>query len=90
MNEDIRLFLDNLKLTMQIEMNALKEKQNENRKDILQNQKEVNALTIRTTVSEENIKNMQKILDKINGNTTWILRLIISVIVMAILGLLFR
>lgn len=90
MNEDIRLFLDNLKLTMQIEMNALKEKQNENKKDILQNQKEVNALTIRTTVSEENIKNMQKILDKINGNTTWILRLIISVIVMAILGLLFR
>jgi hypothetical protein len=41
----------------------------------------------RIAVAESNIKEIYKTLDKINNNTTWILRLIIGAIVAALLGL---
>lgn len=44
----------------------------------------------RLAVAESNIKEIYKTLDKINNNTTWILRLIIGTIIAALLGLIIQ
>lgn len=47
----------------------------------------VAALESRVAVTESDIKNITKTLDKIDNNTTWLLRIMISAIVVALLGL---
>ncbi|HDR8470168.1 TPA: hemolysin XhlA family protein [Bacillus cereus] len=43
-----------------------------------------------TTINEKDISTINKQLEKISTNTTWILRIVISAIVMAVLGLILK
>ena len=45
---------------------------------------------MRLVIAETNIKEIYKTLDKINNNTTWILRIIIGAIVGALLALVIK
>ncbi|HEB4951915.1 hemolysin XhlA family protein [Bacillus thuringiensis] len=53
-------------------------------------QRDIRNLETRTTVNEKDIVNINKLLDKISANTTWILRIIIGTIVAGLLGLLMK
>ncbi|HDR6218509.1 hemolysin XhlA family protein [Bacillus cereus group sp. BceL212] len=53
-------------------------------------QRDIRSLETRTTVNEKDIVNINKLLDKISANTTWILRIIIGAIVAGLLGLLMK
>ncbi|HDR6319111.1 TPA: hypothetical protein QCU53_006070 [Bacillus thuringiensis] len=52
--------------------------------------RDIRNLEIRTTINEKDISTINKQLEKISLNTTWILRIVISAIVMAVLGLVFK
>ncbi|MCU0095925.1 MULTISPECIES: hemolysin XhlA family protein [Bacillus] len=58
------------------EIDSLKAEQKEIMRDI-------RNLEMRTTVNEKDIATINKQLEKISANTTWILRIIISAIVMS-------
>ncbi|MED1115885.1 hemolysin XhlA family protein [Bacillus paramycoides] len=60
------------------------------RQDIKDIHLEIKSLEMRTTGNEKDIININKQLDKISANTTWILRLIVGGIVGAILTLLLK
>ncbi|MGE6348593.1 hemolysin XhlA family protein [Bacillus mycoides] len=47
-------------------------------------------LEMRTTINEKDIATINEQLEKISTNTTWILRIIISAIVMSVLGLILK
>lgn len=49
--------------------------------------RDIRNLETRTTINEKDIATINKQLEKISLNTTWILRIVISAIVMAVLGL---
>ncbi|MFP3415007.1 hemolysin XhlA family protein [Bacillus sp. SIMBA_074] len=51
---------------------------------------DIRNLDIRTTSHDREIININKTLDKISANTTWILRIIIGAIVTALIGLLLK
>lgn len=51
---------------------------------------DIKSLEIRTTGNEKDIININKQLDKISANTTWILRLIVGGIVGAVLTFLLK
>ncbi|ANT40255.1 MULTISPECIES: hemolysin XhlA family protein [Bacillus cereus group] len=53
-------------------------------------QRDIRNLETRTTVNEKDIVNINKQLEKISANTTWILRIIIGAIVAGLLGLLMK
>ncbi|MFK4380158.1 putative membrane protein [Bacillus sp. RC218] len=53
-------------------------------------QRDIRNIETRTTVNEKDIVNINKLLDKISANTTWILRIIIGAIVTALIGLLMK
>lgn len=53
-------------------------------------QREVRDLATRVTVSEREIMSINKTLDKISANTTWILRIIVSAIVVGLLSLIIK
>ncbi|CAM3936393.1 hemolysin XhlA family protein [Bacillus paramycoides] len=53
-------------------------------------QRDIRNIETRTTVNEKDIVNINKLLDKISANTTWILRIIIGAIVAGLLGLLMK
>ncbi|PHC36240.1 hypothetical protein COF09_29380 [Bacillus toyonensis] len=52
--------------------------------------RELRNLETRTIMNEKDILTINKQLEKINTNTTWILRIVISAIVMAVLGLILK
>ncbi|PFS62575.1 hypothetical protein COK41_15920 [Bacillus cereus] len=52
--------------------------------------RDIRNLETRTTINEKDISTINKQLEKISLNTTWILRLVISAIVMAVLGLIIK
>lgn len=52
--------------------------------------RDIRNLETRTTINEKDISTINKQLETISINTTWILRIVISTIVMAILGLIFK
>ncbi|HHT7228460.1 TPA: hemolysin XhlA family protein [Bacillus cereus] len=52
--------------------------------------RDIRNLETRTTINEKDISTINKQLEKININTTWILRIVISAIIMAILGLVLK
>ncbi|UYX52250.1 hemolysin XhlA family protein [Bacillus thuringiensis] len=52
--------------------------------------RDIRNLETRTTINEKDICTINKQLEKISLNTTWILRIVISAIVMAILGLILK
>ena len=64
-------------------MDGLQEVRNvqEIRQDIKDIRLEIRSLEMRTTGNEKDIININKQLDKISANTTWILRLIIGGII---------
>ena len=53
-------------------------------------QRDIRNLEIRITFNEKDIVNINKLLDKISANTTWILRIIIGAILAGLLGLLMK
>ncbi|CAI8823403.1 XpaF1 protein [Bacillus pseudomycoides] len=53
-------------------------------------QRDIRSLETRTTVNEKDIVNINKQLEKISANTTWILRIIIGAIVTGLIGLLLK
>ncbi|MBZ4222498.1 hemolysin XhlA family protein [Bacillus wiedmannii] len=55
------------------------------KQDIKDIRLEIKSLEMRTTGNEKDIININKQLDKISANTTWILRLIVGGIVGAVL-----
>lgn len=46
----------------------------------------VSSLESRVAVAENNIDTINRKLDKIDNNTTWLLRLVIGAIIMAVIG----
>ncbi|GGE64569.1 hemolysin XhlA family protein [Priestia taiwanensis] len=50
--------------------------------------RDIRNLETRTTINEKDISTINKQLEKISTNTTWILRIILGVIVTGLLGLL--
>ncbi|MGW6184955.1 hemolysin XhlA family protein [Bacillus mycoides] len=52
--------------------------------------RDIRNIETRTTVNEKDIVNINKQLEKISANTTWILRIIIGAIVTALIGLLLK
>lgn len=52
--------------------------------------RDIRNLETRTTINEKDIATINKQLEKISTNITWILRIIISAIVMSVLGLILK
>lgn len=52
--------------------------------------RDIRNLETRTTINEKDITIINKQLEKISMNTTWILRIIISAITMSVLGLILK
>lgn len=52
--------------------------------------RDIRNLETRTTINEKDITTINKQLEKISINTTWILRIIISAITMSVLGLILK
>ncbi|WP_420685949.1 hypothetical protein [Bacillus cereus] len=52
--------------------------------------RDIRNLETRIIINEKDISTINKQLEKISINTSWILRIIISTIIMAILGLILR
>ncbi|PGE17089.1 hemolysin XhlA family protein, partial [Bacillus pseudomycoides] len=52
--------------------------------------RDIRNLETRTTINEKDISTINRQLEKISINTTWILRIVISAIVMAVLGLIIK
>lgn len=50
-------------------------------------EKEVSEIKTRVAIAETNIKGIYKILDSINNNTTWMLRITIGAIIVAVMNL---
>jgi septal ring factor EnvC (AmiA/AmiB activator) len=50
----------------------------------------VSSLETRIAVAETNIKDIKADLDSIKNNTTWILRLVLGAIIMALIGLVIK
>ncbi len=75
--------------TMQ-EIQDLKQEIQQIKSDQKDMQRDIRNLETRTTVNEKDIVNINKLLDKISANTTWILRIIIGAIVAGLLGLLMK
>lgn len=66
-----------------VKINSLKSEQKEIMRDI-------RNLETRIIINEKDISTINKQLEKISTNTSWILRIIISTIIMAVLGLILR
>lgn len=52
--------------------------------------RDIRNLETRTIINEKDVASINKQLEKINLNTTWILRIVISAIIMAVLGLILK
>ncbi|MFT4142246.1 MAG: hemolysin XhlA family protein [Bacillus sp. (in: firmicutes)] len=52
--------------------------------------REIRNLETRTTINEKDIATINKRLEKISLNTTWILRIIIGAVVTGVLGLVMK
>ena len=52
--------------------------------------RDIRNLETRTTINGKDIATINKQLEKISTNTTWILRIIISAIIMSVLGLILK
>ncbi|MBY7125165.1 MULTISPECIES: hemolysin XhlA family protein [Bacillus] len=72
------------------EIQDLKQEIQQIKSDQKDMQRDIRNLETRTTVNEKDIVNINKLLDKISANTTWILRIIIGAIVTALIGLLLK
>ncbi|MEC5308747.1 hemolysin XhlA family protein [Bacillus thuringiensis] len=66
-----------------VKIDSLKAEQKEIMRDI-------RNLETRTMINEKDISTINQQLEKISLNTTWILRIVISAIVMAVLGLILK
>jgi predicted nucleic acid-binding Zn-ribbon protein len=58
----------------------------ENKRDIAQNRGDIVDLKTRLAIAENNIRDIKGELTTIKSNTTWIIRLIIGAIALAVIG----
>ncbi|MBK5506641.1 MULTISPECIES: hemolysin XhlA family protein [Bacillus] len=72
------------------EIQDLKQEIQQIKSDQKDMQHDIRKLETRTTVNEKDIVNINKQLEKISANTTWILRIIIGAIATALIGLLLK
>ncbi|MBP3969998.1 hemolysin XhlA family protein [Bacillus sp. WL1] len=72
------------------EIQDLKQEIQQIKSDQKDMQRDIRNLETRTTVNEKDIVNINKLLDKISANTTWILRLIVGGIIGAALTFLLK
>ncbi|PHE86019.1 hypothetical protein COF81_28640 [Bacillus pseudomycoides] len=72
------------------ELNNLKQEIQQIKSDQKDMQRDIRSLETRTTVNENDIVNINKQLEKISANTTWILRIIIGAIATGLIGLLIK
>ncbi|MBC6972589.1 hemolysin XhlA family protein [Bacillus sp. Xin] len=72
------------------EIQDLKQEIQQIKSDQKDMQRDIRSLETRTTVNEKDIVNINKQLEKISANTTWILRIIIGAIVTGLIGLLLK
>ncbi|MFI8710103.1 hemolysin XhlA family protein [Bacillus sp. NPDC077411] len=72
------------------EMNNLKQEIQQIKAEQKDMREDIRHLENRTLGNEKDIININKQLDKISANTTWILRIIIGAIVAGLLGLLMK
>lgn len=72
------------------EIQDLKQEIQQIKSDQKDMQRDIRNLETRTTVNEKDIVNINKQLEKISANTTWILRLIVGGIVGGILTFLMK
>lgn len=72
------------------EIQDLKQEIQQIKSDQKDMQRDIRNLETRTTVNEKDIVNINKQLEKISANTTWILRIIIGAILAGLLGLLMK
>ncbi|MFF2341694.1 MULTISPECIES: hemolysin XhlA family protein [Bacillus] len=72
------------------EIQDLKQEIQQIKSDQKDMQRDIRNIETRTTVNEKDIVNINKQLEKISANTTWILRIIIGAIVTALIGLLLK
>lgn len=72
------------------EIQDLKQEIQQIKSDQKDMQRDIRNLETRTTVNEKDIVNINKLLDKISANTTWILRLIVGGLVGAALTFLLK
>ncbi|KAB2460795.1 hypothetical protein F8160_00210 [Bacillus sp. CH126_4D] len=72
------------------EIQDLKQEIQQIKSDQKDMQRDIRNLETRTTVNEKDIVNINKLLDKISANTTWILRLIVGGLIGAALTFLMK
>lgn len=72
------------------ELNNLKQEIQQIKSDQKDMKEDIRNLENRTLGNEKDIININKQLDKISANTTWILRIIIGAIVAGLIGLLMK
>ncbi|HHT7086728.1 hypothetical protein CN275_00185 [Bacillus anthracis] len=72
------------------EIQDLKQEIQQIKSDQKDMQRDIRNLETRTTVNEKDIVNINKLLDKISANTTWILRLIVGGLIGAALTFLLK
>ncbi|PEL17637.1 hemolysin XhlA family protein [Bacillus wiedmannii] len=72
------------------EIQDLKQEIQQIKSDQKDMQRDIRNLETRTTVNEKDIVNINKLLDKISANTTWILRLIVGGLIGAALTFLVK
>jgi len=72
------------------DMENIKKKIEELTLDQKEIMREIRNLETRTTINEKDIATINKQLEKISLNTTWILRIIIGAIVTGVLGLVMK
>lgn len=58
--------------------------------DVKDHEARIRILEVDNTAHKLNIKGLRRSMDKIENNTTWILRLVVGSIIMALLGLIYK
>ena len=58
--------------------------------DVKDHEARIRILEVDNTAHKLNIKDLRRSMDKIENNTTWILRLVVGSIIMALLGLIIK
>ena len=66
--------------------NEILQKHRDIEEDVKDHEARIRILEVDNTAHKLNIKDLRRSMDKIESNTTWILRLIISAILMAVLA----
>jgi chromosome segregation ATPase len=78
--------LGELRMTVEIRITRLEKDVDESRRDIAQNRGDIVDIKTRLAIAENNIQDIKADLKGIKNNTSWIIKLIIGAIILAIIG----